>query len=327
MRLLFTVCGVAFGLAGAAQAQPLITFTGACDGSAAVMRDGRLLVANDENAILYIYDPAGGAPVDEFKLGSPLDLPSDDAEPDLEAVARSGDRLYWLTSHGRNSDAQPQPDRRRAFATSAAGTFSFVGKVQRNLVGAMVDHSALKPWSELLRQGANLAPEAVGGFNIEALAERAEGGLWIGFRNPLVSAAGKAGSFALLVPLLNPDKWIASDSAAPVFGDPKVLDLGGRGFRDMVRLGDGYLILAGPTAEQGSFALFAWDGRNAPAQTAATLPPDLAFEAIVVLGGREVLVIADEGDAKIEQPSGGSKKCKKAEPALRRFRAVRMTLP
>ena len=95
----------------------------------------------------------------------------------------------------------------------------------------MVKDPALVPFD--LGKAATLGPKEEGGLNIESLA--ADGGkLWIGFRNPI----GKDGK-ALMVPLLNPKGVIEKDGKARL-GEPITLNLGGLGFRDMVRWHDSF---------------------------------------------------------------------------------------
>ena len=102
----------------------------------------------------------------------------------------------------------------------------------------------------------------MGGLNVEGLTHTPEGALLIGFRNPL--REGKA----LVLPLRNPAQ--AVEGQAPQFGDALALDLGGRGVRAMTRVADGYLVVGGPTADDGSFVLFHWRGGDDTPQRAAT---------------------------------------------------------
>src|SRR5687768_12770455 len=87
-----------------------VVFQGACDASGAVpLSDRRVVVADDEDNILRVYDAhVGGAPLSKTDLSASLGLPLKGKkkrrapELDLEAATRIGDRAYWLTSHGRN---------------------------------------------------------------------------------------------------------------------------------------------------------------------------------------------------------------------------------
>ncbi len=106
-----------------------------------------------------------------------------------------------------------------------------------------------------LKRAAQLAPEAPGGLNIEGLAATPTGALLMGLRSPLYRGR------ALLVPLLNPDDLLRGKPAQ--IGVPVELDLGGRGIRSIERVGAPYVIVAGPTADSGRFAVFNWSGRAA----------------------------------------------------------------
>lgn len=155
----------------------------------------------------------------------------------------------------------------------------------------LLKSDTLKAWR--LADAALLAPEANGGLKIEGLADSADGQLLIGFRNPV--REGKA----LVVVLRNPQQ-VASGSAA-TFGPPIGLDLGGRGVRAIERLDSGYLIVAGPNADEGDFWLYRWSGQ---AGDAPQRVPDLAFgtlrpEAIVAWPQTGlVLILSDDAAAK-----------------------------
>src|SRR6267143_1742814 len=101
-------CCALFGLASAAEAASLsdpATYFGMCDASAAVSLTSNLfIVANDEDNILRIYRRhPGGLPVLTCDLNSFLRVTGKSTEADLEGSARIGDRIYWISSHGRNA--------------------------------------------------------------------------------------------------------------------------------------------------------------------------------------------------------------------------------
>jgi hypothetical protein len=74
-------------------------------------------------------------------------------------------------------------------------------------------------------------------LNIEALCATPEGNLLIGFRAPIPDCK------ALLVPLRNPKDLMSGSDSHAHLGEPILLDLGGRGFRDMAPWRGGYLTL------------------------------------------------------------------------------------
>ena len=251
------LAGCAVGLSGHAYAQAeVVSYKGMCDASAAVALDAdHFVVANDERNKLRIYKRGQAAPegpgVDLSKfLGT-----KPDKESDLEGAAAVGTRIYWISSHGRNKSGEVQERRHRFFATDIKPgqppSVAVVGtRPYTNLLKDMLEIDALKA---RLSAAEPLAPEAPGGLNIEGLAATPEGKLLIAFRNPLPKDR------ALIVPLENPSDLIEGKKAR--FGTP--IELGGlqkRGIRSIERIGDAYLVVAGPTADDGTFALYRWSG-------------------------------------------------------------------
>lgn len=312
MYALFTV------LAGAAQGAPPTVYRGICDASAAAaLDDHHFVVASDEDNRLRIYRRGEPDPVGEVALSAALGI-GGRSEADFEGAARIGDRIFWITSHGRNSAAKERPDRQRFFATAivagpGAPTVAPPDKVQRRLLADLLEAQTLSGWR--LADAAKLAPEAPGGLNIEGLAAAPDGALWIGFRNPVRD--GKA----LVVALLDPGAFLGGAKAR--FGDPVALDLGGRGVRSIERVGDDYLIAAGPVADQGSFAIYRWSGRagDAPQVVDRIDLQGLRPEALFVWpGSGEVQLLSDDGGVPV-----GGVACKDLPQARQAFRAL--TLP
>ena len=184
---------------------------------------------------------------------------------DIEASTRIGNTIYWLGSHSnKKSNGHFLPNRHRLFATDLSGetTLTYVGRYD-------LLRSDLIAWDEQsfhlgLAQAAakGISPEAPGGqgFNIEGLSVAPDGRTaLIGFRAPLIVTNGVA--HALLVPLLNISNLVNSSHAAAKFGEPILLDLGGRGIRSIELIGQIIIIVAGPAANEGDFRLFVWDGQ------------------------------------------------------------------
>src|SRR4051812_25038135 len=86
-----------------------LEFRGQCDASAAVVLDEDLfLVADDEDNLLRVYRfSAPGVPVQEWNAGRHL---LGKAEADIEGACRVGQRLYFITSHGRNRKGENSPE-------------------------------------------------------------------------------------------------------------------------------------------------------------------------------------------------------------------------
>lgn len=302
-----------------------VLYSGMCDASAAVALSDRLFaVASDEDSVIRVYArDKPGAPVQSINLASFLDLDPRSPESDLEGAARIGDRVYWITSHGRNRSGRARLSRRRFFATDIRidpGT----GKVALKMAGRpcedLIEVLARDPRLAAFRlaDASALEPKAPGALNIEGLSAMPEGGLLIGFRNPIPN--GKA----LLVPLVNPGAVV--QGKAPQLGDPLLLDLDGLGIRDMAFWEGRYLIIAGPYDGRGESRLFSWFGDpSTPHPVKHARLKGLNPEAIIFYpdkGWDDVQILSDDG----KRPENG-KPCKaQSNPARRHFRSAWVTL-
>lgn len=292
-------------------------FRGACDASGAVALSAeRFAVADDEDNVLRVYDAARpGMPVSSVDLSPALGLIGKKGarEADLEAATRLGDRALWLSSHGRNSRGKYQPERLRFFATDAPADgkpLRLLGEPYTGLLDDMLRAPQLARFG--LEAAAALPPKSPGGLNIEGLSATLDGkSVWIGFRNPIPEGR------ALLVPLLNPQDVLITH-AAPRFGEPALLDLGGLGVRAISMWRGQHVIVAGPpAAASGKRAkLFLWDGVNPPRAAEADLG-EFNPEAIVGFEQRErLLLLSDDGEE-----NRGQERCKDLlDPARKRFR-------
>jgi hypothetical protein len=271
------------------------------DGSAGMgAGEQHFIGACDENNVLRLFSGDGqGAPKDLLDLNPLLGFkPKEDGtyrECDLEGAARIGDRVYWIGSHGTNTEGKERKERQVLFATEIGGSgaetkLKFVGKPCKELVAAL---GKLEKYG--LAEAAKKAPED-GGLNIESICAQGDT-LLIGFRGP-VTAEG-----ALVVPLTNPQAVI-DKGAAPVFGTPFTLDLGGRGVRDMAPWNGQFLIVGGDYKDSGKApALYLWSGD--PKSNPKTLhvfeklnPEGLNPEGLVVHGdGKKAIVrvLSDDG--------------------------------
>lgn len=313
-----TAALLAVSIATPTAAQQISTFNGPCDASAAVALDAsHFIVANDENNTLRIYRQGQPAPVASLNLTNFLGTAAEE-ESDIEGAAAIGSRIFWITSHGRNSKGKARPARQRFFATEVVPgqppSVKPVGQAYGNLLHDMLAADTLKPYR--LEEAARRPPEAAGGLNIEGLAATGDGKLLIGLRSPLPQQR------ALLIPLDNPDEVIAGQHAR--FGQPLELDLGQRGIRSIERIGNSYLIVAGPTGDKGSFTLFRWSGErgNAPIPISAADLKDLRPEALFAIpGGNRVQLLSDDGGVVI-----GGIECKKMPAAEQTFRSLNLEL-
>lgn len=296
-------------------------YRGMCDASAAVALDGdRFAVANDEDNTLRIY-PANqaSAPVQSFDLTEFLGVDWKWPESDLEGAVWLGDRIFWITSHGRNREGKYRESRHRLFAITVQKTNGTVrllpvGKPYTKLLDDLRAEPSLKPFK--LSAASKRAPKHPGALNIEGLCSTPDQHLLIGFRNPI--PAGRA----LLVPLLNPNEIISGQSAR--FGDPILLNLGGCGIRDMAHWHGKYLIVAGSSGTQGVSKVYLWKGGRAEAE----LMPGIDLhqfnpEAVIVYAdnSRSFQLLSDDGTMEV-----GGVACKHLpDPMQRSFRSVWVT--
>jgi hypothetical protein len=302
----------------------LRTFWGMCDASGAVALDRHTFaVADDEDNVIRIYDAdRPGAPVASFDLSPSLGLTQkrsrktgrlgDAPETDIEGAARVDDVAYWITSHGLNSSAKRKPERFRFFATNApsdASAIAVLGRPYQELVADLIADARYAPFA--LEQASQLAPKQRGALNVEGLAQRAEGGLFLGFRSPVPE--GKA----LLAPLLNPRDVV--QGARAQLGAPVLLSLEGLGIRDIVRWRGRYLILAGARDGRSGTRLFVWDGQNPPRKLSVVGLDALNPEGIFTPeDGSRVLLLSDDGTQRIE-----GDECKRlGDVSKKRFRGL-----
>lgn len=330
------------GLAAAQAADPITTYRGACDGSAAVaLERDRFAVADDDSNVLNVYRMGQEAAILELDLDQFLETPKKkklgpDGKPvfkeaDIEGAARVGDRIYWIGSHGRDSDGNAEPGRSRLFATrivshpDGARLEPIKSGAYTALRENMFDDPKLKPLklSKAFASGEKKgpAPEAKNGLNIEGLAATPEGGLLIGFRNP------RPGKQAIVIPLNNPAD-VVDAGKKPDFGNPRLLDLEGRGIRSIEWINNVYLNVAGPYGEAGKsnikppFALFTWSGNEADVKPRmmkkVKLPNDFSPEAVFEIpGSSNMMLLSDDG----------TDECKDADRSRKSFRALIVPAP
>lgn len=308
------VADVCAGLRG--DASPCV-HTGAADGSAAAALDAEHFVAaSDEDSVLRVYQRMGGGPpVESIDLARFLGVPATSPETDIEGAARIGQRIYWISSHGRDKEGNVDPARWRFFATEIRAAergaeLLPVGKPYRDLLADLLGDKQFQSFT--LAAAAKLAPKSPGGLSIEGLCATPEKHLLIGFRNPI------PGGQALLVPLLNADAVVQGERAQ--FGAPIRLNLGGLGIRSMVFWEGQYLIVAGPYDGKGQSRLYRWAGDNRAPKLLRHVPfKGFSAEAIVVYpdqGLNRVQVLSDDSN-RPENDRAGKGKAKSQENQFR----------
>jgi hypothetical protein len=291
------------------------SYAGPCDASAAVATSpNEFVVANDESNVLFTYRLGESKSIRLLDLTRFLDV-GRNQEADIEGAAAIGSRIYWITSHGRNSKDRTQASRYRLFATERRddSAQAGVGRSYKHLLQDLTDAPQLARYH--LAAASKLAAEADGGLNIEGLAATPDGQLLIGFRNPLPDER------ALVVPLENPTEVV--DGKRAKLGEAYEFNLGRRGVRSIEWVDGRYLIVAGPTGDEGSFALYRWSGKRGDAAEPidgidlGSLRPEALF---AVPKTAQVVLLSDDGgvvDAGVE--------CKKRPAAKQSFRSLRVT--
>jgi len=263
-------------------AERMLVYRGMSDASAAVaVGEDMFIVADDENNVLRIYKATAGpqraqaetVPLFSYDLTDFLSIEPEHPEADVEGVTMVADRIYWITSHGRNKDGKMRPNRYRFFATTIKAendnvTIHPLSTPCRTLVHELirtntVRHLGLDKATRFdatnlkKKEREKLAPKEQG-LNIEALCASTDGKtIYIGFRNP------RPYDKALVVPLKNAEAVIER-ATEPIFGEPILWDLNGLGIRSMEYspYHKAYFIVAGPHDERQTFALYRWSGKE-----------------------------------------------------------------
>ncbi|OYW17872.1 MAG: hypothetical protein B7Z52_06005 [Burkholderiales bacterium 12-64-5] len=334
MRALWLLALPLAFVASAAAAPQVDTYLGLCDASAAIALDAtHFVVGEDEHDVLVTYRFGRPEPIARLDLVDVLGNRRKNGKPreaDIEGAARIGSRIYWIASHSRDGGGDAEPTRQRLFATEIAPgagvpALAPAGRpytgLLRDLLAAALQPGALAALD--LAQAARQPPESPGGLNIEGLAAAPDGSLLIAFRNP--RPAGRA----LLLPLTNAAALVRGDGPAR-FGAPIQLDLGQRGIRSIERVGEGYVLVAGPHDDGGhgpggDFALYRWGGPGTqPEQMAVdlgSLNPEAVFQT---LDAARLYLLSDDGGKKVD---GHACKDKKVPAARKSFRGMALPPP
>jgi hypothetical protein len=305
-----------------------------CDASAGLAVDNEhFVVANDEDNILRIFHIDQNFPVSSFDLSAFLGIEYDDKSPevDLEGAARLGDYYFFISSHGRDKNGRFRGNRCRFFAVQIEKNDNQfiirpVGKPYRRLMDDLVQVNGLKKaglYSAYLpkdKKNQQLNPK-IRGANIESLAATPDGKqLLIGFRNP------RPDNKAIVISLKNPEDVLLK-GAAPQFGKPMFLDLGGLGIRGMEynpQLGQ-YMIIAGAHDSVKQSALYLWQGgSDVPAVQGMPQEKEWNPETLILYPGSTCIqILSDDGTVLSQNDAGETCLCKDlADEQRRKFRGL-----
>lgn len=271
-----------------------------------------LLVGDNETAdAVFLYPLGTGQPdvadMQVIKFGK-LEV------GDIESMVKLDDQtLLLLGSHSRNSSCEIKVKRRRLMLVSdwgkgpaLAASLSQTAELSAaallgdqatsspvlKAVGVAIDHAEAQA-DRAARKKDEAACAAASAFNIEgAVAIPGAAGdtkVWIGLRSPLVTYAGK--TWAVLLRLKSPDA-LGVDQAT-------LLDLGGRGVRELTLAGDWlWGIAGGPGDAEKNFVL--WKVRLEDLRPDAQLHPQVlrslpsSAEGLAVVGEKAMVLI--DGD-------------------------------
>lgn len=215
-----------------------------------------LVLGADEGHQLQVLAREPG--VDRYRLQHKLALAKQDQQVDIEAITYGDGYLYVAGSHSRRRrrlrpelsvrknrerllDAAEQGARNRLYRVPFDPSTGQLGTSERiDLSKRLRKDPLLRPFSKL--------PSKENGVDIEGIAVR-DTELHLGFRSPVLR-----------------DNYVPVMSV--FFDRPKeymlrFVRLEGQGIRDLVVLGDGFLVLSGPVNDApGPFCLWLWDGAD-----------------------------------------------------------------
>ena len=286
------------------------------DASDAIALDDNYFISGDDELnVLNVYSrSASGLPLASYNYTSSLSLP-DPAKPevDIEAATRSlrnTGRVYWLGSMSNGkAPFDNKPNRDRIFATNVSGTgattsFSVMGYAA--LRSAILSWGDAAGYSFTASAAAGVDSKTVSGFAAEGMVFGPDSTtLYVAFRAPLVPTANR--TKAVIAPIANFEAWFnnGAPSGTPTIGSPIEFDLGGRGFRDLIRLSNGtYIIVAGdPGSTNLSGALYKWTGRvlDTPIRVVSPIADALNMEGAMevhtggTLSTTQLQIVTDKG--------------------------------
>jgi Protein of unknown function (DUF3616) len=180
---------------------------------------------------------------------------SNDKEIDIEGITCEDSIVYVIGSHSSKRE-KIESDRSYEQNRKAIETVSSESQRDRLLrfnlnADSEIEQTSLRSIieSNKVLQLFSRIPSKENGIDIEGIAVY-QGLLHVGFRGPVLR-----------------DNWVLvlkCQFAKPVTqADLVFVNLGGRGIRDLTRVSNGFLILAGPVGDgPGSYQVYFWDGED-----------------------------------------------------------------
>ncbi len=285
-----------------------------------------LVVGADEGRAVQVFQRDGE---NRFALQQAIPLHEDDEdeeeeeekkEIDIEGAACEGDTVVVLGSHSRKrpsvkANKTYEENLKRLKKNKREKSRENLFRFRLNADGELdseIEPASLRDFFEqnkILKDFLEI-PSKENGIDLEAVAIK-DGRVFVGFRGPVLRDG--------YVPVLDFD-----------FDDPdeanlRFANLGGRGFRDLIAVEDGFLLIGGPVGDAPvSYELYFWNGEDCVPGTGITrtLPESLGTiplpsaeakpEGITVLSETdshyEVLIVFDgiaennAGRYRVEKP-------------------------
>ena len=218
--------------------------------SAIEVIDDLLIVGADEGRTIKVLKDDGKG----YKVERSI-LLNDSGEIDIEGIACEDNIVYVVGSHSYKRDKIDQnksyEDNRKAIKNIESNPrrnqlfrlrLDAISEIEQTSLESIID-------GEKVLQLFSRIPSKENGVDIEGIAVH-EGLLYVGFRGPVLR-----GNW---VPILK------CRFAQPITqADLVFANLGGRGIRDLTRINDGFLILAGPVGDEPvSYQVHFWNGED-----------------------------------------------------------------
>jgi broad specificity phosphatase PhoE len=235
--------------------------------SAVVIAGAFLVVGADEDDSIQIVEAVDGDQA--YRPGKTFSLDAD-GELDIEAIARQGDTFYVAGSHSRKR-RKVEPGQVKTLKRSyknnrkrlAADEVKYESS-RRHIYRFTFDPSTGEPSekesfdlssifkADKVLKAFYLLPSKEQGIDIEGIAIDGED-LYLGLRGPVLRSGWAP---VLRFKLDEPEKKLEKY-------DLVFVNLGGRGIRDITKVDDGFLIIAGPVGDAPlSYQLYHWDGKD-----------------------------------------------------------------
>ncbi len=288
--------------------EQMLQHKGTADATAGAHLSRRKFIAvSAESNVFQIFDAeTSGRCLQEIPISDVTDMEDDGSQADLGASAKVADLTFWISSHSRDEAGDLRLDQHRLLAARIKKgkrvRIKQVGTSYKGLAQDLLEFHPFREWTDERLELAEL-PELVKSdraLNIQGLVMFDES-LALGFRSPLVADK------ALVLPLHNPLEMVVIGSHAK-FGEPLLLDLGGRGISsiDYWPQRDCYLICANDPTDDERPAYFLWTGKKDSRPRELKLPEqsrDLNPEGVVFFSRRRLLILSDDRSGQKKRPS------------------------